>query len=188
VRTAIILAATAALALGACRGAEQDVATNVEGNQATPADQQLPGGGAVSPLGAAVIQVAAKDPYGQYLVDGSGRTVYVLEGSRMQAQQQGQQSQSRAQCTGECLSEWPPVLTEGAPTAGQGVDAAQLSTTPIENAQQVTYAGWPLYHYRGDRGAGSTAGQEVHDRWGGWYLVSPQGERIEGREMGPSAE
>ena len=187
-KTKLTLALTAALAMAGCEGREQDIAINEAGNEAASANEALPTGGAVKPAGAAVIQAAAKEPYGQSLADASGRAVYVLEGSR-HAGQQGQQGATGGRtCTGECLAEWPPVLTEGAASAGQGVDEGQLGTTSTEAGQQVTYAGWPLYYYRGDAGQGSTAGQDVHDRWGGWYLLSPQGERIEGREMGPSAQ
>ncbi len=182
-RSTLLLAAIAA-ALPACGGGEQEMAVNEAGNQATSANEVVPGEGAVKPAGAAAIQLATKEPYGQYLVDASGRAVYVLEGSR-----QGPQAAAGGRsCTGECLAEWPPVVTQGTPTAGQGVNAGQLGTTAANDAQQVTYAGWPLYYYRGDAGQGSTSGQEIHDRWGGWYLLSPQGERIEGRETGPSAQ
>lgn len=183
----IILAAVAAFAVAAC---EPDNQATTGTTATAEANEALPGGGAARQLDAARIAVATKEPFGEYLVDGAGRSLYVLEGSRQQGRpgQQGQQLGQTPECTGECLAEWPPLLTEGAPRAGQGVDAGKISTTALQESQQVTYAGWPLYYYRGDAGPGSTAGQEVHDRWGGWYLLSPGGERIEGREMGPGAQ
>lgn len=181
----IMIGVAAALALAGCGEDNPEVATNEAANQAAPGDQPLPGGGATAALGAAAIQVATKEPYGEYLVDGGGRAIYVLEGTQQQASQAPQQGQ---RCTGECLAEWPLVLTEGAPSAGQGVASSRLSSIDRPEGQQVAYAGWPLYYYRGDSGAGSTSGQDLHDRWGGWYLLSPSGERIEGREMGPGAE
>jgi predicted lipoprotein with Yx(FWY)xxD motif len=184
----LVLVAAAALALAACERADQEVATNVEANQPTAVDRQLADGGAAAPVGAAAVRVASKEPYGDYLVDGGGRALYVLEGSRREGRQQAEQLGQRPDCAGECLAEWPLFLTEGAPTAGPKVDAGQVSTIARPEGQQVSYAGWPLYYYVGDRGPGSTSGQDYHDRWGGWYLLSPAGERIEGREMGPSAE
>lgn len=186
----IILAAVAAFAIAGC---EPDNQATTGTNLTAPGNEALAGGGAARALGAAEIRVATKDPFGEYLVDGAGRALYVLENSRQQPQQpqqlqQSQQLEQRAECTGACLGEWPSYLTEGAPRAGRGVAAGQISTTAMQDSQQVTYAGWPLYYYRGDRDAGSTSGQDVHDRWGGWYLLSPQGERIEGRELGPGAE
>jgi predicted lipoprotein with Yx(FWY)xxD motif len=180
----IILAAAAMLLFTGCEGADQEIATNEAGNQATAADQPLPGGGAAKPLGAAIIQVASKEPYGQYLVDGAGLALYILMGPR----QQGPQQQAADLCTGECLAEWPPVLSQGAPNAGQGADAGRIATVARPEGQQVSYAGWPLYYYKGDRLAGSTSGQAVEDRWGSWHLLSPQGQPIEGREMGPAAQ
>ena len=181
----IILAAAAAVAVAGC---EPDNQATVGNNASAVGNEALQGGGAARPLGASEIEVASKEPFGAYLVDGAGRALYVLEGSRQQSGQEAQQLGENPECTGECLAEWPPYLTEGAPVAGQGVTAGQISTTSMQDNQQVTYAGWPLYYYRGDRDAGSTSGQEVHDRWGGWYLLSPSGERIEGRDMGPGAE
>ena len=181
----IILAAMAAFAVAGC---EPDNQATIGNNATAVGNEALPGGGAARPVGAAELRVATKEPFGEYLVDGAGRALYVLEGSREQRGQQAQQLGQRPECTGECLAEWPPYLTEGVPRPGPGVDAGQISTTALQDSQQVTYVGWPLYYYRGDRDAGSTAGQDVHDRWGGWYLLSPQGERIEGREMGPGAE
>lgn len=176
---------TVVLAAVGLAGCEPDNQATL-GNNATPvANESLPGGGAAIPVGAAELRVASKEPYGEYLVDRSGRALYVLEDSRAGGSHSGQAS---SRCTGECYAEWPPFVTEGSPVAGPQVNGGMISTTPIEQGQQVTYAGWPLYYYRGDRSAGSTSGQEVHDSWGGWYLLSPDGDRIEGREMGPSAQ
>jgi predicted lipoprotein with Yx(FWY)xxD motif len=191
----------AAFALAGCDSRETEMAINAQGNQGAASDVELPGGGAARQLEAGSIQIASKDPYGPYLADGTGRALYVLEGTRQQGQQQGggQQAQGqqaqpqlgegqRGQCTGECLAEWPAFMTSGSPSAAQGVDSSMISTISVEGGQQVTYAGWPLYHYRGDRGQGSTAGQDLHDRWGGWYLLSPDGEQIEGRAIGPTSQ
>ena len=48
-----------------------------------------------------------------------------------------------------CMTDWPPVLTTGAPVAGRGVDANLLGTEPYQGELlEVTYAGWPLHTYR----------------------------------------
>lgn len=196
-KTRIILGAAAAFVLAAC---EPDNQATTGGNATAVGNEALPGGGAARQVAAGQLAVATSDDYGQYLVDGEGRALYVLEGSRQQAGQaqqpaQGQQASQpqaqgqTAQCAAECHAEWPPYVTQGAPAAGQGIDAGLISTTAtMQNAQQVTYAGWPLFYYSGDRDPGSTSGQELDDSWGSWYLLAPSGERIEGREMGPSAE
>ncbi|HVS66156.1 MAG TPA: hypothetical protein VMT85_21940, partial [Thermoanaerobaculia bacterium] len=51
-----------------------------------------------------------------------------------------------------------------------------------DGSTQVTYGGWPLYTYAQDAGPDSIEGQDVHGSGGEWYLVSPQGERIEATE------
>jgi predicted lipoprotein with Yx(FWY)xxD motif len=120
--------------------------------------------------GIAQLNAATKAPFGSYLVDGAGRAVYLLEGQRHNA--------GMDRCMGECLRVWPPLHTSGPPTAGPGVDPAQLGSMQMHGAAHVTYAGWPLYYYHRDRMPGDTTGQAIQDRWGRWYLLSPSGEPI----------
>jgi predicted lipoprotein with Yx(FWY)xxD motif len=53
-----------------------------------------------------------------------------------------------------------------------------VGLTPSYGGSQATYGGWPLYYYHHDAAPGDTTGQNVHDRWGMWYLVSPSGNPI----------
>lgn len=164
-----LLAAAATAALAACGDQSQGPATQQASETPTSplTTGEAPAG--IEPLRAAVIAVAMKEPIGRYLVDGEGRSLYVLEGDRADS----------TRCTVECLGQWPPVLTSGAPTAAEGVDSAKLETTARDNGQQVTYAGWPLYYYVGDEDPASTSGHHMRDRWGEWYLLSPGGEMIQ---------
>lgn len=116
------------------------------------------------------VTTATKPPFGAFLVDRAGRSLYILEGERLPA--------GMRRCTGECLRVWPPLHVAGAPTAGPGLDQARLATEPMHGAVHVTYAGWPLYYYHRDRGPGDTTGQHVVDQWGTWHLLSPSGEPI----------
>ncbi|HEU5482714.1 MAG TPA: hypothetical protein VFU80_06470 [Sphingomicrobium sp.] len=116
----------------------------------------------------ATISVTTKAPFGPYLVDGSGRALYILEGERMPG--------GMHRCVGQCLAIWPPV--HGAAVAGPGVNPALLATMPMQGGPHATYAGWPLYYYHRDRVPGDTTGQDVHDSWGTWHLLSPSGEPI----------
>ena len=51
-------------------------------------------------------------------------------------------------CYDECAEAWPPVFTNGKPTAGEGVEASLLGTVKRRDGKlQVTYAGKPLYYY-----------------------------------------
>jgi mono/diheme cytochrome c family protein len=79
-------------------------------------------------------------------------------------------------CYDQCATAWPPLLTDDAPVALDGVDGELLGTTErTDGTTQVTYAGWPLYFFVQDQAAGDVAGQGVNDVW---YLVSPAGEAI----------
>jgi predicted lipoprotein with Yx(FWY)xxD motif len=82
---------------------------------------------------------------------------------------------------------WPALLTEGAPTAGPGVDPRLLGTVTrtdlglpgVASVTQVTYAGWPLYRFFRDASPGNTAGANLNDPVssppGIWYLLNPRG-------------
>ena len=117
-----------------------------------------------------LVTSSVKPPFGSYLVDGTGRTLYILEGTRM--------TNAAGRCSGECLRVWPPLLAAAPPLASSGIDPARLATVPTLTRPQAAYAGWPLYYYHRDRVPGDTTGQGVVDRWGAWYLLAPSGEPI----------
>ncbi len=120
--------------------------------------------------GAAKLEVRQKQPYGRYITDSSGRAVYMFE----------KDSKGTSNCYDACAQAWPPLITTGKPDAGSSVNASLIGTIQRKDGRtQVTYGGMPLYYYVKDQGSGSTTGQDVHDQWGGWYLVSPKGEKIE---------
>jgi len=119
--------------------------------------------------GAATVNVADVETFGQALVDSEGRSLYLFTNDT--------QDSGASSCAGECLVNWPPLLTDGDPVAGEGVDETMLGTITLEDGTtQVTYNGWPLYYYSDDTAAGDTNGQAVG---GVWFLVSPTGEMIE---------
>jgi hypothetical protein len=45
-------------------------------------------------------------------------------------------------------------------------------------ADQVTYAGHPLYYFKGDTSPGATTGQGITNFGGRWWLVAPSGTPI----------
>jgi predicted lipoprotein with Yx(FWY)xxD motif len=78
-------------------------------------------------------------------------------------------------CVDECATAWPPLLTDGAPVAGAGVDGSRLGTViRADGTTQVTYGGQPLYLFASDQ-PGTTTGQGVG---GVWFLVSPAGQAV----------
>jgi predicted lipoprotein with Yx(FWY)xxD motif len=105
--------------------------------------------------------------FGQMLFDSRRQAIYVFENDRRQ----------RTVCYGECAAAWPPVLTEGEPVAGRGVDADLLNTIRRRNgARQLTYAGRPLYYYANEK-RGEVRCHNVNLNGGLWWVVGPSGRR-----------
>lgn len=164
-----LLVGLAALALVggavACGGDGDDAAAD-QATTTTAADTggtepaPAPGGG-----GAAEVSTASTD-LGDVLVDGDGYTLYIFKPD----------NQSDPTCVDACLEAWPPLLSDGDPTTGDGVDEALIGTVGVDGSDQVTYDGWPLYRFAGDTGAGETTGQ---GSGGVWFVVGPDGQPIE---------
>ncbi len=113
----------------------------------------------------ATVKTAASSTYGKVLVAANGKTLY-----RYTLDKKG-----KSVCSGACATYWPPLLLKGTAkaTAGPGASAALLGEVMRANgAHQVTYAGYPLYFYAGDKKAGDTTGEGVQKVW---YVVSPKG-------------
>jgi predicted lipoprotein with Yx(FWY)xxD motif len=123
------------------------------------------------PPGPVTLTSASKAPFGSYVVDASGRALYVLEGSR------GAPGTAN-RCSGACLQEWPPLGAAGPQFVGGRLHQGMVSVVPGYGGSQVAYAGWPLYHFDEDRAPSDTKGQHVTDAWGTWHLLSPSGQPI----------
>ena len=109
----------------------------------------------------------ADSQYGQVLFDGEDQAVYYFD----------KESSSKSECYGACAEAWPPVLTEGEPKAGDGVNADLLGTVERRDGKtQVTYADQPLYFYAHE-GPGEVKCHNVDLNGGLWWVVGPDGER-----------
>jgi predicted lipoprotein with Yx(FWY)xxD motif len=121
--------------------------------------------------GAAVLTVASAGDLGPVLVDAKGFTVYDFHKDKG----------TTSSCYGGCVAVWPPVLTEGPPTAGEGANAGKLGTTKRKDGTvQVTYAGHPLYIYTADTKPGEAKGNDVDSFGAEWYALKGSGEEAEG--------
>jgi predicted lipoprotein with Yx(FWY)xxD motif len=110
---------------------------------------------------------AADSDLGKIVVDGEGRTLYVLLADES----------SESTCYDECEDNWPALTVDGDPVAGEGVDGSLLGTSArTDGSMQVTLDGHPLYHFGGDQAAGDVNGQGVGDVW---FVVSPSGKTIQ---------
>lgn len=120
--------------------------------------------------GPAEVAVSSTGEFGEILVDGQGRTLYMFEPDEA----------SSVTCTGGCVGKWPPlhVPAGGMPVVGDGVQQALLGELPDENGEPVvTYAGWPLYRYESDS-PGEVSGHDVDENGGLWFAVTTSGERV----------
>lgn len=106
---------------------------------------------------------------GRVLVDAQGRTLYLFMKDR----------NDKSACAGACAAGWPPLLTSGKPKAGTGVASKLLGTTARKSGRQVTYDGHPLYTYAGDSKAGQTNGEGSNAFGAAWYVLAPNGHRID---------
>ena len=121
-------------------------------------------GGASGPAALAVSQTG---DLGEFLVDAEGMTLYMFTND----------TENTSNCYDDCAEAWPPVLSEGDPTLGEGLDAALVSTTErTDGTTQVTYGGMPLYYWVKDAAPGDTTGQNVGEVW---FVVSPAGEIVQ---------
>ena len=70
-------------------------------------------------------------------------------------------------CTGGCAKAWPPLtLPRGMSKASGGAGVAGSYVV----SGVVTYNGWPLYTFTGDKSASDAAGQGVG---GVWFVATP---------------
>jgi predicted lipoprotein with Yx(FWY)xxD motif len=117
--------------------------------------------------GAAVISLGNAKELGMILVDSNGMTVYDFHKDKGTA----------SSCYGACAQAWPPVLSEGEPTVGNGASASKLGTTERKDGTtQVTYAGHPLYTFVEDQKPGEAHGNDVSAFGAQWYALKGSGE------------
>jgi predicted lipoprotein with Yx(FWY)xxD motif len=119
--------------------------------------------------GGAATVALRRTKLGRILVDGSGRTLYLFMKDK----------HGKSACAGACAAGWPPLLTNGRPKAAHGVSQKLLGTTIRKSGRQVTYAGHPLYRYAGDSKAGQTNGEGSKAFGAAWYVLAPNGHKID---------
>ena len=108
----------------------------------------------------------AETSLGSVLADGTGRILYVFTAD----------SDGVSNCSGDCLANWPALLSDAAPSLGQGLDAEDFALiTRDDGGSQVTLFGMPLYYFAGDTAPGDTNGQGVG---GKWYVVDAAGKLV----------
>jgi predicted lipoprotein with Yx(FWY)xxD motif len=142
------------------------------GGQASPASAAP-----AAPVARGGIGTAALAP-GTALVDGAGRAVYLFEAD----------TGAMSTCTGPCAQVWPPLpAQDGQPTVAGAAQTALVGTTQrADGTRQLTYNGHPLYYFAGDKAPGDSKGQGLNNFGGGWYVVAPNGNKIDPDDPAPA--
>lgn len=158
------LAAAAVLALAAC-----GKKTGSTGSASSPATSP-------NPNAAVTVMTASVPGVGTVLVNGNGRTLYILTS----------EAGGKVTCTdaNNCTKVWPDSEVPAGMTAGiagSGIQASMLSTTKGPTGDSyVTYAGYPLYTFSGDRAKGTAHGQNITSFGGTWETMNPNGTPVTG--------
>lgn len=168
-----LLALAVVVAIAGCGSSSNSNSSSSEsgayGGNSAGSTEKTTASGAES--GAAVLTVAKAAKVGPVLVDAEGFTVYDFHKDKG----------TTSSCYGGCAQVWPPVLTEGSPTAGEGAMSSQLGTTKRKDGTtQVTYAGHPLYTYTVDQKPGEANGNDSSSFGAQWYALKASGEEAGG--------
>ena len=122
-----------AMILAACQSSATPTNTQVPAAPAPTATLATAATGTPAAVVEPTIMVASNPTLGQILVDGKGMTLYMFTKDKNNV----------SNCSGSCLVKWPPLLTNGHPKAGDGVDGAMLGAQLEPRAH-----GYYWYHGR----------------------------------------
>jgi predicted lipoprotein with Yx(FWY)xxD motif len=178
----LCLLALLAVAVAGCGGGDSTGGGGVYGSggggestEETSSSESSSGGGEKTTASTGngsvgVVKAAKVGDLGTIIVDSEGLTLYDFHKDKGGA----------SSCYGACAGAWPPLLTEGQPKAEAGAMASQLGTTKRNDGTvQVTYNGWPLYTYAGDKAPGEANGNDIDQFGAEWYALQPSGEEPE---------
>lgn len=125
---------------------------------------------------AAVDVALGETELGEVLVDGDGMTLYLFT----------EDPPGESVCLDDCLAAWPPLLVDGDPRIGDGVDASLVGTIERpDDGVQLTYDDAPLYTWASDQQPGDVTGQGVQEVW---FAVAADGSAVMDTEAGGQGE
>jgi predicted lipoprotein with Yx(FWY)xxD motif len=112
------------------------------------------------------IEIMNSSVVGTYLANGTGWTLYVFNNDT--------QNSSSSSCNGLCATYWPPFTGSASSLVlPSGLSMSSFGTiTRGGGSTQITYDGWPLYYYAGDKAAGQTSGQGKVGFGGTWAVAN----------------
>jgi predicted lipoprotein with Yx(FWY)xxD motif len=94
-----------------------------------------------------IVQTKTDPALGKYLADPSGKPLYTYNAD----------TSGTSNCTGSCLTIWPPYLATSTTTLPSGITTIKR---PDTGAMQYAYNGMPLYYFTGDS-SGKVTGNGV---------------------------
>jgi predicted lipoprotein with Yx(FWY)xxD motif len=119
----------------------------------------------------------ASTSLGKVVVDGRGRTVYLITSDKP----------GKSLCSASCLSVWPAVPAPAGKARPAGITAPVGHTADTSGGQMATVGGWPVYTFAQDQAPGDVKGQGIRSFGGTWWAVSPSGTAVTGSGSGSGA-
>ena len=160
---ALVLAACSPAAVIPATGA---TATSAPAPTAAPIATAAPTAVSAPAITEASLSIVTDAKLGKILVDAKGMTLYMYT----------KDVPNQSNCTAGCLKAWPPLLTQGSPILGAGVDASLIGNSKLADGTLiVTYNKMPLYYYAKDTKAADVTGQNVGSVW---FVVAPDGKPV----------
>jgi predicted lipoprotein with Yx(FWY)xxD motif len=162
------LAAAATLALAGCGNVS-------DGPGYTPAP--APVGATAGPTTPASKPAAGKPINLAVATTSLGQTV-TLDGRTVYRFDNDTNNPPKSTCEGQCLTAWPPLLTDGTATVVSAeIDSAKVGTlNRPDGSVQVTLNGWPLYLFGQDKALGDVKGEGAAN--GKWHVIGADGKPL----------
>lgn len=170
---AIAIGVAAVVALAACASSSKST-TSSGGGSSSAASAGSSGGSSSNGQPSTSFSAASVPGVGTVVVDGRGRTVYLLTS--------GDKTNVPCDDASGCTKVWPdlplPSGTSSA-TAGSGLQASLLGTKKLSDGETYpTYNGWLMYEYVGDSGPGQAHGEGIQSFGGTWHAISASGDPV----------
>lgn len=105
------------------------------------------------------VNVSFSAQLGNYLTNSTGWTLYIYT--------KDTPNNGNSTCYSTCATYWPPFYVNGSTLSiPSNLNESAFSTIKrTDGTIQLTYKGYPLYYYAGDKKAGDTNGQGLGGNW-----------------------
>ncbi len=161
--TLLAAVAVAGLILASC-SSDSDSGSDAYGGSSETTEAASTDSAPVA-AGGDTLAVAEVGDLGEALVDSEGFTLYLFTNDEG----------TTSACVDACLDTWPAAVADGEPVAGDGIDAALVSTADAAAPDQLVYNDHLLYRFSGDAAPGDANGAEIPN----WHAVDADGNAIE---------